>query len=164
MSLWGAFGNWARSAGGRAGGLASKAPGWYGGLPSTAKGSLIGAATGGVTGAFGLNPMNTVPFMGDVDAGGFLGGAAAGAGAGALFGKFGANKSLFGRMTGGLEEGLRMRGQMGSLIGHNWASVADKAHGALLATNRHGDKVMAGMAAGTAGLIGGSALSTNSPY
>lgn len=164
MSIWGALGNWGKSAGVRAGGWAGKAAGSFGSLPSTAKGSLIGAATGGVTGAFGLNPLNPVPMIGDVDAGGALGGALAGAGAGALYGKFGSGRNLFGRATGGLERGLRARGQMGSLIGGNWANFANKAHGALLKSNKYGDTIAAGMAAGTAGLIGGSVLSTNSPY
>jgi len=153
-----------RAAGGWAGKAGDRAVGLYGGLGGTAKSSLIGGATGGMAGAFGLNPMNTVPFAGDVDAGGFVGGALAGAGAGALYGRFGAGRNLFGRATAGLEEGLRARGQMGSLIGKEWAGFANKAHGALLRTNRYGDVAMAGMAAGTAGLIGGSVLSTNSPY
>lgn len=157
MAFWSNFGRWAAGKG-------SAAAGRYGSLGPVGKSTLIGAATGGMTGAFGLNPMNTLPFAGDVDAGGFFGGALAGAGAGALYGRFGAGKKLFGRATAGLEEGLRTRGQMGSLIGKEWAGVANKAHGALLKTNKYGDQIMAGMAAGSAGLIGGTVLSTNSPY
>jgi len=162
MSIFGAFGNFARSSGGKAAGMAGKAPGWFGGLSPTAKSSLIGAATGGMTGAFGMNPMNPMPVVGDVDAGGFFGGALAGAGAGALYGKFGAGRNLMRKPVLAANRGLRGLSARsgGNMVGRG----ADFARGALLKTNKYGDVVAAGMAAGAAGLIGGSVLSTNSSY
>ena len=147
---------------------------WYGGLGSTAQHSILGAGVGALTGAFGMNPLNMIPFVGDVDAGGALGGAIGGALAGAAFGRFGANRNLLGKGKAKLQSGL-----MGMTLHPNGvlktnsrlAKTAGWLHEQVarpglhrLVTNQSGDRVLAGLAAASAGLIGGSILSTNSPY
>jgi hypothetical protein len=154
---------------GWAGSKARSGMGWYGGLGNTAKYAISGAATGALSGGFGINPFNTVPFFGDVDAGGALGGAMGGALAGAAFGRFGANRNLLSRGRNTLGRGtgrLAMRMGPDSLLGKgalrsNHFLLGNRASSF---TNKYGDMVLASMAAGTAGLIGGSILSTNSPY
>lgn len=152
------------------GGKSRSAANWYMGLGNMAKYGIAGAATGAMSGAFGINPFNTVPFFGDVDAGGALGGAVAGGLAGMAFGRFGAGRDLMGRGRRALGRkmgGLAVSRGSGSLIGRG----AFRANNALLGsgrastfTNKYGDQVLNALGAGAAGLIGGSILSTNSPY
>lgn len=173
--LW----NWARGTGISAGklamktgtkakGLGARGMSWYEGLGDTAQGAILGAGVGGLTGAFGLNPFNAIPFLGDVDAGGGIGGAIAGAAAGAAFGKFGANKAYLGRGVDKAYDAYtfrlarsQLRGNQVSKFQRGMMAGLDRAS---LVSNKHGDKILAGLAAGSAGLIGGSILSTNRPY
>lgn len=153
-------------------GKAGSAMSWYGGLGNTAKFGIAGAATGALSGAFGVNPFNTLPFFGDVDAGGALGGAVAGGLAGMAFGRFGAGRGLMGKGRGAIQNramgmalyknGTIRGGLMGRTAGrvHNFAANPRVA----MFTNKYGDQVLNAMGAGAAGLIGGSILSTNSPY
>lgn len=147
-----------------AGGAAKNTAGWYSGLGATAQHAIFGAGVGATTGAFGLNPINTIPFIGDIDAGGAFGGALAGAAAGAAFGRFGFRKNN-NFAARGVNKLMGARRFNPSLINNptfmKFAAGADRVS---TFTNKHGNKILAGMAAGTAGLIGGSILSTNSPY
>lgn len=151
------------------GGKSRSAANWYMGLGNTAKFGIAGAATGAMTGAFGVNPFNTVPFFGDVDAGGALGGAVAGGLAGMAFGRFGARRGLMEKGRSALQMGgfkMAGRGGANSLIGRAGAKINNFAAAprVRMFTNKYGDQVLNAMGAGAAGLIGGSILSTNSPY
>lgn len=128
----------------------------WGGMGQTARSATIGGAIGGVMGA-------------DEGVGGFLGGATAGALGGAAFGKFGAGRNLMGR---GLARGRNMAAGMslnknatirGGLMGRGagYAHQALSSGGLNTFSNRHGDKVLAGLGAAAAGLIGSTAMSSN---
>ena len=156
------LGSWAGKAWGMTKGAAGAGKSWYGGLGSMAQHNIGGAAVGGLTGAFGLNPFNAVPFLGDIDAGGGIGGALAGAAAGAAFGKFGANKRLGSR---GANRLMDLRVFSPSMVNSSrMNSIVAGAEKVSMFSNKHGDKVLSRLAAGSAGLIGGSMLSTNRPY
>lgn len=172
--MWNKLLSWGKGIGGKALGAGGRGLDWYGRLGSTAQGSILGAGAGALTGAFGLNPFNALPFVGDIDAGGGIGGALAGAAAGAAYGRFGARRGGRNLIQRGLAGGSRMIANTGLLVPGKSANLLQRAAGGLYSgmtgprmtafSNRHGHQVLAGLAAGSAGLIGGSVLSTNRPY
>jgi hypothetical protein len=136
------------------------------------KGILGGAAVGGLAG-----------LASGQDGRGFLGGALAGAAAGGAFGRWGirpgrnlmqrglvrgatavarlGNRNILQRGSGGLYGMMGNRAFTRGTEGLYNAMTSAKVG---MFANKHGNKVMAGMAAGTAGLIGGSVLSSNKSY
>ena len=128
----------------------------WGGMSNVQKGAIGGAAIGGLMGA-------------DNGSDGFLRGAAAGALGGAAFGKFGACKNLMGRGNKMLSNSgafWNKAGRSGGQMLRGGRMTAGLHSASLCAqnfSNKHGDKVLAGLGAGAAGLIGSSAMSSNRP-
>jgi len=125
------------------------------------RGATFGAAVGGVGG-----------LMGGDGAGGFWGGVAGGAAAGAALGGFGYGvKGGRNLMQRGLAKTGRFAANQGGAVAGKNANLYQKAMGGLYSgatgnrmtsfSNKHGNKALMALGAGSASLIGASALSSN---
>lgn len=125
------------------------------------KGAVIGGGVGGLGGMM----------SGDGSFGSFAGGAVAGAGIGALGGKYGSAIAGKGRELGvsamqGLAKGAAKKG-ISSFDDFGYArklAFQGAGKGAGLMSNKHAGTALAGLGAVSAGMIGGSMMSSNRGY
>ena len=124
------------------------------------RGAAIGGGIGGIGG-----------LMGGEGSGGSWGGVAGGAAAGAALGGFGGRGAGRNLMQKGLSKVGRFAANNGGAVAGKNASMFQKGMGSLYSgatgqgmttfANKHGNKALMALGAGSASLIGASALSSN---
>lgn len=142
-----------------------KIGGYLGGMLGTAAGS-VGKFTKGL-GASAAIGAGIGAYQGiDNGFGGFVGGAAMGALGGAAFKKWGAGRNLMSRGLGSTMGGIgKLASNTSSPMLARGAAGLTRMGGSISPfVNKHGDKMLMGLGAASAGLIGSSALSSNSSY